>query len=230
MVGAPKLQHQASSITVDSLSLPISDRYDHKARLRRLVVTLRLWTMFLVIWANYLPTGNCTASVLYKRMGVLKLVTEFSILFTSTLVWDMQECGTATAPSVSLSTTSYSKLCPYSLSLSIMTQSLWKKLRILRLADDLCASLPYTLGLTEPHGVAGHSSTVSLKVEVKAATASFLCWPLTMASMVSEISERHYRYLRNRNWLLHNTASFCECTMNDDSRQMLQLYRKTIVQ
>ena len=78
------------------------------------------------------------------------------------------------------------------------------KLRIQRLADDLCASVPYMLGLIETHHVAGHDVTVvtkvptSLKVAVKATTASFLCWPLTMATMESGIPERHRRYLRNR--------------------------------
>ena len=71
------------------------------------------------------------------------------------------------------------------------------KLRIMRLADDLCASVPYTLGLIESHHEAGYDSNLltkvpaSPKVVVKAITVSFLCWPLTMATMVSGIPERH---------------------------------------
>ena len=76
--------------------------------------------------------------------------------------------------------------------------------RMLHLADDLCASMPYTLGLIEPHHTAVYGGTVvprvpaPLKVAVKATTASLLCWPLTMATMLSGIPERHHNYLRNR--------------------------------
>ncbi|KAK2799372.1 hypothetical protein FQN50_008478 [Emmonsiellopsis sp. PD_5] len=71
------------------------------------------------------------------------------------------------------------------------------------LADDICASVPYGLGLI----VAGDSATPapvivdenpeSLKLDLKAATASLLCWPLTMATMISGIQDRHRLYLKN---------------------------------
>ena len=77
------------------------------------------------------------------------------------------------------------------------------KLRIRRLADDLYTSVPYMSGLVETHHVARHDVTVvtkipaSLRAAVEDTTASFLCWPLAMATMVSGTPERRQRYLRN---------------------------------
>ena len=39
---------------------------------------------------------------------------------------------------------------------------------------------------------------VSLKVAIRATAASFLCWPLAMATMISGIPERHQHYSRSR--------------------------------
>jgi hypothetical protein len=56
MVGAAKLQHQASSLSADSAGLLISDRYDKIVRLRRLLAEAQTLDDALVIWANNLPT------------------------------------------------------------------------------------------------------------------------------------------------------------------------------
>jgi len=85
-------------------------------------------------------------------------------------------------------------------SLSVVT-----KFFMQRLADDLCASVPYMLDLLEIDRKSGHDITVtakaqmsSLKGTVKATTASFLCWPLVMATGVSALPEKHLRYLSDR--------------------------------
>ena len=79
MVGAAKLRHQASSLSVDSASLSISDRHDEMARLRRLLAEAHTLDDVLVIWAHDLPTENwySTRTVLYKTMGVLRPATGF---------------------------------------------------------------------------------------------------------------------------------------------------------
>jgi hypothetical protein len=142
-------------------------------------------------------------------MGVLRPATGFSMaLFTSTLPWDMQKCALwnryralrLTVNDIILKTLTVLAESPDSNAESLEEAV---KLRIQRLADDLCASVPYMLGLIETDHVGGHDVTVvtnvpvSRKVAVKAITVSFLCWPLTMATTVSGIPERHRRYLRN---------------------------------
>lgn len=208
MVGVAKLRHQASSLSVDPVSFPISDRYDHKARLRRLVAEAEALDGVLVLWANHLPTENrySIRTVQEDRCGETgNRIFDGTVHIYPSMghagMWNRYRALRLAVNDIILKT-----LSVLAESLHSDTESLEEavRLRILRLADDLCASLPYTLGLIEPYHVAGHSSAVvikvptSLKVDVKATTASFLCWPLTMASMVSEIPERHHRYLRNR--------------------------------
>lgn len=74
-------------------------------------------------------------------------------------------------------------------------------LRIQHLAEELCASVPYVLGLVGTHPIDGQTvitkTPTSLKMTTTATTGSLLCWPLTMSTMVSAIPQ-HQRYLRDR--------------------------------
>ncbi|KAL8973536.1 MAG: hypothetical protein Q9197_002223 [Variospora fuerteventurae] len=71
-------------------------------------------------------------------------------------------------------------------------------------ADDVCASIPYFLGLIGCERVAGHDVVVvkkappSLNMFVKASEASFLCWPLNELVMISEVPERLVGYAKDR--------------------------------
>jgi hypothetical protein len=208
MVGAAKLRHQASSLSVNSASLSISDRYDEMARLRRHLEEAQALDDVLVIWANDLPTENWYSARTVQGDGRVETTNR---IFDGTVhiyptvghagMWNRYRALRLTVNDIMLKT-----LSVLAESADSDTESLEEdaKLRMQRLADDLCASVPYMLGLIETHHVAGHDVTVvtkvpaSLKVAVKATTASFLCWPLTMATMVSGIPERHQRYLRNR--------------------------------
>ena len=115
MVGAAELRHQASILCMDSVSLPKSNGHEDIVRLCRLLAEAQTLDNVLACGRMNCLQKNGTASKLYNRMGALKPATGFlTTSFTSTLPWDMPECGTATTPSVSLLTTLCSRLCPYS--------------------------------------------------------------------------------------------------------------------
>lgn len=72
-------------------------------------------------------------------------------------------------------------------------------------ATDLCASIPYILGLVCPDLSSSISTSTikttnpqSLKATVKAGTASLLAWPLTIAMSVQYIPRKEREYLRAR--------------------------------
>ncbi len=208
MVGAAKLRHQASSLSVDSASLSISDRYDEIVRLRRLLAEAQTLDDVLVMWANDLPTENWYSTRTVQDSGRLETgnrIFDGTVHIYPTVghagIWNRYRALRLTVNDIMLKTLSVLPKSPDSDTESLEEAA---KLRIQRLADDLCASVPYMLGLIETHHVAGHDVSVvtkvpaSLKVTVKATAASFLCWPLTMATMVSGIPERHQCYLRNR--------------------------------
>jgi hypothetical protein len=205
MVGAAKLRHQASSLSVDFASLSISDRYDEMARLRDLLAEAQTLDNVLVIWANDLPIENRYSTRTVQDDEIGNRIFDSTVHIYPTVghagIWNRYRALRLAVNDIMLKT-----LSVLAESSDSDTESLEEavKLRIQRLAEDLCASVPYMLGLIETHHVAGHDVTVvtkipaSLKQAVKATTAALLCWPLTTATMVSGISERHQRYLRNR--------------------------------
>jgi hypothetical protein len=180
-------------------------------RLRRLLAEAQALDDVLVTWANNLPTEYWYSTRSVQDDGRVETGNR---VFNGTVhiyptvghagMWNRYRALRLTVNDIMLKTLSVLAESPDSDSESD-TESLEEaaKLRIQRLAGDLCASVPCMLGLIETHHVARHDVTVvtkipaSLKVATKATAASFLCWPLTMATMVSGIPEQHQRYLRN---------------------------------
>jgi len=178
------------------------------ARLRHLLVEAQTLDDVLVVWANDLPIENWYSSCPVQEDG---RVESSNRVFDGTVhiyptvghagMWNRYRALRLTVNDIVLKTLSILAESPDSDAESLGEAA---RLRIQHLADDLCASVPYMLGLIETHHVAGNDVAVvtrvpvSLKVAVKATTVSFLCWPLTMATMISGIPERHQRYLRNR--------------------------------
>lgn len=208
MVGAAKLRHQASSLSVDSARLSIPDRYDEMVGLRRLLAEAQTLDDGLLVWANGLPIENRYSTRTVQDDGRVETGNRIfhGTVHIYTTVGHAGISNRYRAIRLTVNDIMLKILSVLAESPDSNTESLEKaaKLRIQYLADDLCASVPYMLGLIETHHVAGHDVTVvtkvpaSLKVAVKATTASFLCWPLTMATMVSGIPEGHQRYLRDR--------------------------------
>ena len=208
MVGAAELRHQASIICVDCVSLPKSDGNDDIVRLRRLLAEAQTLDNVLAIWASELPSENGYSIQAVQQDGHVETGNRIldDIIHTYPTVghagmWNRYHALRLTINDIMLKTLSI-----LAASFQLDTKSLEEAAhsRILHLADDLCASVPYTLGLIEPHHAAVHDGNVvfkvsgSVNVAVKATTASLLCWPLTIATMLSGIPERHHHYLRNR--------------------------------
>jgi hypothetical protein len=78
------------------------------------------------------------------------------------------------------------------------------RLRIRLLGDDLCASMPYAMGLVgsdewQERGIAVATKPSLLqKLLMRPSAAYLLCWPLAMATMITELPERHKQYLKDR--------------------------------
>ena len=208
MVGAAELRHQASILCMGSVSLPKSDGHNDILRLRRLLAEAQTLDNVLAIWANALPSEKWYSIQAVKQDGRVETgnrIFDDVIHIYPTVghagMWNRYHALRLTVNDIMLKTLSI--LAGF---FQLDTKSLEEAahLRMLHLADDLCASVPYTLGLIEPHPTAVHDGTVTIKVPasvnvtVKATTASLLCWPLTMATMLSGIPERHHHYLRNR--------------------------------
>ena len=208
MVGAAELRHQASILCMDSVSLPKSNGHEDIVRLCRLLAEAQTLDNVLAMWANELPSEKWYSIQAVQQDGRVETgnrVFDDIVHIYPTVghagMWNRYHALRLTVNDIMLKTLSI-----LADSFQLDTKSLKEAahFRMLHLADDLCASMPYTLGLIEPHHTAVYGGTVvprvpaPLKVAVKATTASLLCWPLTMATMLSGIPERHHNYLRNR--------------------------------
>ena len=200
MVETIKLRHQASCRSADS------DRYDEIVRLRRLLAEAQTLDDVLVIWANDLPKENWYSIRTVQEHGRVKAgnsVLDGTVHIYPTVghagMWNRYRTLRLTINDIVIKTVA---LLPESQRSDTKSLEEAGKSRTQGLAHDLCASVPYMLGLIETH--TGDGITVitkapaALKVAVQGISASFLCWPLTMATTISGISERHQRYLRNR--------------------------------
>ena len=208
MVGAAELRHRASILCTDSVSLSKSDGHGDIVGLRRLLAEAQTLDNVLAIWANELPSENRYSIQAVQKDGLVetgnKILDDIIHIYPTVGhagMWNRYHALRLTINDILLKTLS---ILDESFQLDTKSLEEAAHLRMLYLANDLCASVPYTLGLVQPHHAAVHNGTVvsnipaSVNVAVKATTASLLCWPLTMATMLSGIPERHHLYLRNR--------------------------------
>ncbi|KAF2805680.1 uncharacterized protein BDZ99DRAFT_574562 [Mytilinidion resinicola] len=209
MVETASLRYQISTIAEDSSAgLLLLGRHEEMMRLRRLLVGAQALDDLLVLWTNNLPPQDCYNTFVVEREGTDKVG---NMVFDSTVhvyptvghagMWNRYRALRLTVNDNKLKILSILARFPHVDTASLTGAT---HLKIQQLADDLCASVPYMLGLLEnsreTDGVAiiTCKDLGSLKGAVKGATASFLCWPLTMATMVSSIPAQHQRYLRDR--------------------------------
>ncbi|KAL8720856.1 MAG: hypothetical protein Q9225_002335 [Loekoesia sp. 1 TL-2023] len=208
MVRTAEIRHQASNLWADYAKLAISDRYNKLPRIRRLLADTQSLDTVLTIWADRLPTGfrYSTHPVQYNEYAwTNKRIFDDTVHIYPTVghagAWDRYRSIRLILNDLMLKNSSL--LTQSSVSdtgpLEEATRS-----RIHCLLNDLCASVPYVFGLIESPSVTEDDVTVVIKVPAtlkescKASTASSLCWPLYEAIMISGISERHHRYLKER--------------------------------
>ncbi|CZR54822.1 related to negative acting factor [Phialocephala subalpina] len=200
---AATLRHQASTISVDATS-PSKDR--HVRKLHDLLAKAQALDDDLITWANSLPPEDrYNTHVVQSDIvpGPGSMIFESTVHVYATVshagMWNRYRATRLAVNEVILKTLSVLQASDFEMN-SLKEAA---KSRTTALANDLCASVPFMLGLIELQHVAGQDVALIktppfLKFVVKASTASFLCWPLAMAAMMSGIScEQHY-YLRSR--------------------------------
>ncbi|KAF2489369.1 hypothetical protein BU16DRAFT_586436 [Lophium mytilinum] len=209
MVKSATLRYQTSTIAADYFAgLSLLGRHEEMTRLRRLLVEAQTLDDLLVLWSNSLPPEDWYTTFAIERDGIDEagnMVFDGIVHVYPTVghagMWNRYRALRLTVNDIKLKILSLLAGFP-----EINTASLIGAvhLRIQHLANELCASVPYMLGLLEKgretDGVAiiTCKDMGSLKCAVKGATVSFLCWPLTMATMLSTIPAKHQRYLRER--------------------------------
>lgn len=208
MMEAAKLRYQAKGVSSDGTAPGIESQSGEKARLQSIFAKAHTLDDVLIIWANQRPVDDRYSMHPvhdHERAGTGDRILGSTVhLYRSAGhagMWNRYRAIRLIVNDIMLRILSITES-----SLGSDTESLTQavSLRIQGLADELCASIPYSLGLVDAERVNGYDMAVirripaSLKMVVKASTASFLCWPLNEALVVSGVPGRHQRYIRDR--------------------------------
>ena len=206
MVEVANLRHEASSLPADMANFSTLDRVDLMARLRCLLTEARALDHSLSIWASRIPSEyRFHTHTVHddESISTGNWIFEGKVHIYPTVghaaMWDRFRTLCLVVNDIILKVLSMFDESPDADG-NIFEEA--ARLRVRHLADNLCASIPYILGLVENRHVTGTGVTVtariptSLKLAVKSNSASFLCWPLSMASMLPSIPERHQSYLK----------------------------------
>ena len=208
MVIVAKLRHQASNLCAGSTCLARSDEHDQKSQCQCLLGEAQALDAALVMWEESMPVEDRFRTCTIQNTGRLENCNR---IYNGTVhiyptvghagMWNRYRAFRLAVSDTMLK------------ALSILAGYPGSEVRLLKeavksrsecLADDFCASVPYMLGLLENYQMTGLDATIttkdltSSKITVTASTAAFLCWPLTMVIMLSGLSMRHQRYLRDR--------------------------------
>ncbi|KAI4233162.1 MAG: hypothetical protein L6R40_007163 [Gallowayella cf. fulva] len=202
MVKTAKLRHDARHMSLDSLSPPNSQS---RARINRVLAEAQALDENLAVWAYSLrPEDQYTSHTVNEDRPNQKVFDGRIHLYPTgghAGMWNRYRALRLTANDIILKALFLLFEQP---GFDIRPLEGAATSRIELLADDLCASILFVLGLIqldvtdEGEAVVTVKAPVALKDAVKATTASLLAWPLTMAMLVDGIPERHRRYLRDR--------------------------------
>ena len=208
MVITAKLRHQASNLFAGSTFLSRSHELDQKSRCQALWTEAHALDAALLMWEKTIPVGDRFSTFIIpnsERAENCNRIYNATVHIYPTVghagMWNRYRAFRLAVNDTMLK--ALSMLASYSDSeVKLLTEAV--KSRTECLADDLCASVPYMLGLLEGYRMTGLDVAIATKdlapskLAVTASTASFLCWPLTMAIMLSGLSVQHQRYLRDR--------------------------------
>ncbi|KAH8654583.1 hypothetical protein BGZ60DRAFT_157056 [Tricladium varicosporioides] len=210
MVVGAKLRHQASKVLHDTTFSPISQAYDEVTKLHDLFAETKALDSLMAIWEKSLPMED--------RYSVHK-IQQSRVDETAQRIFDVENVHIY--PTVGHAGM-WNRYRTLRIAINdIMVKVLAKiggpeptnvlfrgdciKVRIEHLTEDLCASIPYMLGLIETRYVplggdmaAFIKPPTSPKETASATIASLLCWPLAMTTMIPSIPQRHRKYLKAR--------------------------------
>lgn len=208
MVRTAELRHIRNDLSADFANPKVSVGSNKLSRLSQLLADARTLDDILIIWADRLPV-----EFHYSTITVHNSVCTW----TSQKVFDRTVHIYSTAGHASVWNRWRSlRLILNDIMFKIsptLTQTLGSdtalleqaaRSRVHSLVADLCASVPYILGFLKIQAGDEGDLTVDIKVPASlkeycnASVASTLCWPLNEAIMVSEITERHRQYLKDR--------------------------------
>ncbi|KAK2792787.1 hypothetical protein FQN52_002850 [Onygenales sp. PD_12] len=207
MVGVSNIRYRARHLFGASANPPILGGCDRTLKLRSLLEDSQMLDDALLTWAENLAVEDYYSSYTElgnELLGIRGRIYDHIVHIYPSMghagMWNRYRALRLVVNDIMLRTQS---LLEHSLDFGARGSLVGAtRTEIHSLADDICASVPYGLGLI----VAGDSATPapvivnenpeSLKLGVKAAT-TLLCWPLTMATMISEIQDRHRLYLKN---------------------------------
>ncbi|KAL8760689.1 MAG: hypothetical protein Q9184_003136 [Pyrenodesmia sp. 2 TL-2023] len=208
MMEATKLRYQAKGVFSDGTAPAIESQSGRKEGLQSIFAKAQTLDDVLIIWANQRPVDDRYSMHPVhddERAGTGDRIFGSMVHIYRTAghagMWNRYRAIRLIVNDIILRILSLTES-----SLGSDTESSTQAviLRIRGLADELCASIPYSLGLVEAGRVNGCDIAIirkvpaSLRLLVKASAASFLCWPLNEALMVSGVPGRHQRYIRDR--------------------------------
>ena len=217
MVIVAKLRHQASDLCAGSMCLFRQDEHDRISQCQGLLGEAQALDAALVMWEKSMPLEDRFSTCNIQNSGGAE---NFSRIHNDTVhiyptvghagMWNRYRALRLAVSDTMLKVLSMLAGLPGS-GVSLMTEAV--KSRTECLGDDICASVPYMLGLLESYQPTGldvalaTKDLASSKIAVTASTAAFLCWPLAMAIMLSGLSVHHQRYLRDR---LHEVSEIVD--------------------
>lgn len=208
MIEATKLRHQARDVPANRTAPVTETQSGEEARLQGIFAKAQTLDDVLIIWANQRPVGDrysMHAVQEKERAGTGDRIFDSTVHLYPTIghaaMWNRYRTIRLIVNDVMLRILS-SAARRFDPDTPSLTEAVSLKIR--GLADELCASIPYSLGLVEACRVGGRDIAMikggpaSLNMVVRASAASFLCWPLNEALMVSGVPGRHQRYIRDR--------------------------------
>ncbi|KLJ12977.1 hypothetical protein EMPG_12076 [Blastomyces silverae] len=210
LVDVAKIRHRAKTLFADFANNSLSERCDkeEEALLRRFLGEAYALDGTLLSWTKNLPLENWYTTHTVKDHGQAEI---HSRVFSSTVhiyptvghagMWNRYR-----ALRLAVHDTIRQALCILDglVGSNGTTEPLVKAVKVTteHLSDDICASVPYMLGLVETGSAIADDVIIadppaSTKRTVKATTAALLCWPLATAAMVSGIPEKNQQYLKS---------------------------------
>lgn len=201
-----QLRHQASSLGLDSTGFSAADIFQDLASFECLVVEAQTVDDELVHHAELLPPEDWYKTCYIRGDGCLasgkKTSNEIVHVYPSVGhagMWNRHRILRLVANDVLLKILSALAEVP---ALGTLTLREEVRSRIECLAEEMCASVPYILGLVQLYEADDDHHFLVGRIlarpttAVKPSMASSLSWPLTMATMVSGIPDRQQSYMK----------------------------------
>ncbi|KAM3074966.1 hypothetical protein ACMFMG_007570 [Clarireedia jacksonii] len=206
MVKTADLRHRAASLQYDLTVIPNSERVSEMLKLHAaLSIAQRLDDAF-VTWARDVPMEDYWKACRVEDDGVSRDENEDNILDRLVHIyptvghvglWGRYRTLRLHVIDIIVKILSFARKAEPDL--KPMEETARSKIE--KLAADFCASIPYALKTIDVFPAAENSFVVGRsppdqKQFVDATTATMLCWPLAMTTMVEGIPQRYMKYLK----------------------------------